>query len=233
MIMKKTLAALAILSVFSLAGVFGQDSDLLSQASSVNTMNGYKAFEKTLAGSKDPFRDLYLGMALHNISETDPSVINQAVEKLNAVWKQKKNAVALAYLGSAVTIRAGDALAKGNLVGASTDLADGVKKMDEAVELDPDNDFIRILRMMNGLSLSIASPVSRYAEIEEDLEYFEKKKADLDKNILSLCWYCRGRLYMAQKERDQALSALEQAIRVSPGSGYSALAEDLLWELEE
>lgn len=233
MIMKKIISVLTLLSVISIAAVSGQDSDLLSQAFSVSTMDGCKVFEKNLAASRDPYRDLYLGIALHNISQTDPSVINQAVEKLNAVWKQTKNAVALAYLGSAVTIRAGKAMAAGDLVGASTDLADGIKKMDEAAGLDPDNDFIRILRMMNGLSLSEASPVSRYAEIREDLAYFEKKKADLDENTLSLYWYCRGRLHMAQKEWDQALSAFEQAVRVSPGSAYAVLADDLLWELEE
>ncbi|MBN1648222.1 MAG: hypothetical protein JW874_09330 [Spirochaetales bacterium] len=213
--------------------VFAQNADLIVKAAVCGTEEGLSEVQRDADSLKDGYADLYTGMVLHNIGQTDPNRIDEALKRLERIWNAKKNSLALAYLGSARTIKAGRFFAEGRILEASTGLADGIRLMDEACNSDPDNRDIRVLRIVNGFALSESSPVDRYDVISDDLGFLEKQLTGLTDDMKAAYWYYRGRLALAHDEWDEAFAALEKAMAAAPGSPYAAAAEDLLWELED
>jgi tetratricopeptide (TPR) repeat protein len=229
--MKKILG-LAISFVFA-ASIQAQDAVLLFAASAVTKSADIKSLEAQLSRTPDNFRELYLGIAWHNVAQSDSSQTDTAVALLQQGWDKTKSPLALGYLGSAITLRAGAAATAGNVAAASKDLSDGLSKIDRAVELDPKSQELRILRMVNGLSVSETSPVSRYALIKEDLALLPPQLSSMDANMQALVWYCRGKVALSDNRFDDAYKALETSVRLSPDSAYGKASKRAMWELQE
>lgn len=213
--------------------IFSQDQDVLDRAQSVSSKQDLEQLKKMTETRDSINSNLYMGIAYHNLSQSDPDFVDQSIELLEESWKENELPLALAYLGSAVTIRAGIAAESGDLLAAMADLSAGIKKIDKAVILDPDSLNIRVLRIVNSISLSKSSPVSREKEIEEDLDCLFVQLAELDNETQSLYWFYTGDFALTQNRWDDAFFALEKAIQTAPLSSYAQTAEQLLWELEE
>ena len=223
-----------ILLIFGLAFcAFAQNDDTLQTSIEINSEKELKDLETSLENSGDDFKDLYLGIANHNLAQSNPDYIKPALEFLEKSWEKTKNALALVYLGSAQTMEGGNAAITGDYLTAMGKLSEGIENMDKAAGLDPDNIAIRTVRMINGFGLMEGSPVSRVLEIEEDLEFLKKSLKPEDKDNWALYWYCSARLALLLEEWDEVFEYLENAVRANPESGWAKAAEDLLWQLEE
>ncbi len=146
----------------------------------------------------------------------------------------EKDMTARAYYGSAVTIEAGF-IANKNPMKALELLEQGSKLIDEAVEKDPENVGIKILRLSNGMSVSSASPYKRYFVIQKDVKYFENEKniSKLDDETKALVYLNLGLFKIEEGDLDTALDYLETAVEVAPASESGKAAEKVLARYEE
>lgn len=141
---------------------------------------------------------------------------------------------ARAYYGSAVTMEAGF-IANKNPMKALELLEQGSKFIDEAVEKDPENFEIKILRLSNGISVSSASPYKRYFVIQKDVKFFENEKniSKLDDETKALVYLNLGLFKIEEGDLDTALDYLETAVEVAPASESGKTAEKVLARYEE
>jgi len=187
-----------------------------------------------LEAGSSPKKDLYVGIALHNLATGDPATWAQkAADRLVLYKGSERAALAMAYRGSAVTLVASALSAKGNLIGAAAKLNEGFGIMDKAVKADPADVAIRILRAENGLSISETTPFNRVTQVKEDVAYLGTLTARMSAGSLSQYYLMAGRLALLERRAGDAITLLEKSVAAAPGSDTAKRAAELLAELEE
>jgi len=217
----------------AISAIPAQDRSLLDRAYSVSTMEEAAVFSRDTAVSSNAFSKLFRGIAWHNAARSDARAVDTGIPLLESAWKTQGQPLALGYLGSLLTIRAGIAAQKGNLIGATEDLSRGLSLLDESIRISPDSLDLHILRLNNSISVSDQSPADRSEAVSEDLDFLEKGLPSLPPEIKSLYYYCRGRTAIDDEMWDEGFALLEEAIRSGSGTPFAREAEKLLWQLEE
>jgi tetratricopeptide (TPR) repeat protein len=176
---------------------------------------------------------LYVGIVQHNLAFGDPAMVEAAIATLKAYWEKSGDPLALAYLGSATTMRGSILSGKGDMMGAAAAVDEGFKMMDKAVSLAPKDPAIRFLRAENGLGVAESSPFKRYDVIKQDLDALKSAFSSLSTNDQARWWLLSGRLAQATGKLGEAIKAYEQAARLAPGTPIAAEARARLAKLEE
>jgi tetratricopeptide (TPR) repeat protein len=174
----------------------------------------------------NPYKSLYLGIVYHNLSSPkNEDYLNKALEFTRRAVGKTKNPLASGYYGSTLTIQAGAYYEKGDMMGAMSKLTEGIEKMDKAVEQDPDNIDLRMLRILNSYALSGASPINRFNIIKKDLAFLKQKYQSLSSLLKSFYNLYSGLMALKDNNTDQAVAYFEQAIKCAPRSSYAKLAK--------
>ncbi len=234
--MKRKAAVLILIS--GLAQILcAQSRDMLEKIQMVSSAEEAELLVTEIQGSKGPDKDLYLGILYHNMvlfaQVGDNTYLEKALKYNQASYEKTHNPLSLGYWGSAITLEAGAAVNKNDVLTASIKLEKGSKLIDQAVQEDSSSVGLRLLRMNNGVEVSESSPFDRYDVVKEDLEYIRPLYTTLANNVKSMVKLIEGRLALHEDRIDHALSCFEQSIREMPGSSYARLAESYLEELEE
>ncbi|MDC7127233.1 MAG: hypothetical protein PQJ46_16845 [Spirochaetales bacterium] len=229
------LMVLFIITAFQLSAEqakYQPDGKVLNKASNIESEKDMNNFLAAL-DKKNPCYEIYYGICLHNISRTDAEIAAKAVDVLEAAYEKTENPIALGYLGSAISIKAGIASEAGNFISATGLLSKGLNKLDEAVNLMPDSDTLRFLRIFNSFDVTETSPVSRIKFVREDIAWMEKRMEGSPKSEIAYLSLAKGKLDLIDKDYDAAFAHLEDAIKTAPESSAAKQADEILWELEE
>ncbi len=176
---------------------------------------------------------LVTGIVRHNLAVTNPrDWAASAVETLAACAKYQ-NPTAIAYWGSALTLRAGLKSAMGDVAGASADLEAGFALLDKAVQKAPDDLFLRFLRAENAASASEQSPFARWDVAVQDTACLDAHAASLSKADRASLELIKARIALGRSDAEEALRRLEAAIRADPESRAAEAARAMLKDLEE
>lgn len=223
---------LIVLFLLTAAAIFGEEiySDIAQ--GDYSTKEGLLLIERWESIDNT---ELARGIVYHNICETDlnPEWIEKSLELLSQVYTKTGNPLALGYLGSAMTVKAGYQYENNQILKSVANLDEGAKKIDMAISLDTENVSLRFLRLINAIEVSESSPVSRDKVIEEDISYLVENASSLSSDEQGMLYYYKGRYLLNGDKIDEGLSSLEQSIRKSPGSSSGKLARELLLMWEE
>jgi hypothetical protein len=215
----------------------GAETSLLERAISTTDLKSGELLIASAQNAGQETADLVTGIVRHNLAISDPDRwAGEAVAFLEH-FSRSVDPIAMAYYGSALTLKAGLLAKKGDSVGASAAIAEGFKKMDAAVRAAPDMASLRFLRAENALSVSERSPFKRLEVAEADYAALEKAvsagKAVLDPAGKARIEVGRARVALGFGETEEAIRGLESAIRIAPQSDAAVLARKLLADFEE
>ena len=167
--------------------------------------------------SADLAKQLAEGIKCHDAARIDPEKnIKKGEEILSAI--QDESPVAKAYYGSLITLEAEQYAAQKDVLKALDLLSDGTKLMDTAVKMAPDVSDIRFLRMENSYEISQSSPLNRYKIMKQDIDWLDARKAGFSAAEQGVIELYKGLYYARAKKLDDALSAFDECINLSPGS---------------
>ncbi len=225
---------LTFIFILALASGFYIHADTLLEKALDNytEQEALKFIQELKASGKQA--DLYPGIVYHNLSRHYPEkYLHHALTHLQAAYENNHDPVALAYWGSALTMRAGMAADSGDLASAIADLEQGIQKIDTAVNKNTANVLLRFLRMINSLEVTENSPLDRLAVAKEDLQYLQAHYNAFNNSNKSLYKLCEAKIAIQEDSIEYALSCLEQAIRLNPQSATAREAKAILLEWEE
>lgn len=179
--------------------------------------------------------ELARGIVYHNICSFDlnPEWIEESISLLTTVYEETNNPLALGYLGSAITLKAGYQYEINQIMKSVSSLDEGAKKIDQAISMDKEDISLRFLRLINAIEVSETSPVSRDQVILEDLDYIRKELEKLDSEEQSLYYYYKGRYLLNRDNIEEGILCLEKSIRKSSDTSSAKLARELLLVWEE
>ncbi len=169
----------------------------------------------------------------HKGAEGDADAVEEAESFLELLLEiQPDNAEARSLYGSILTMRARDAwfpLFKANYVNR------GLKEMDRAVELSPDDINIRMIR--GNTSMALPSMFNRIDTAIEDFGYLKQRK-ESDPNYMGEELYLQvlfdlGKAYARKGETDSAREYLSRVKEAAPKSDLAANAVMLIAKLDE
>jgi tetratricopeptide (TPR) repeat protein len=166
---------------------------------------------------KDSF--IKLGIAYHNLANMQvKDAATKGVEYLKQGNKlYPDDALLLAVLGSCITIVGRDA---SNIVEKMRYVNEGTPMIDRAVNKEPDNLFIRMLRSDN--SAGIPKMFGRRKFVREDLLYIEgiikRSPKDVSVDFQTEVYYKLGMTYKSEGDESSAKSYFKKAAEVSPDS---------------
>lgn len=224
------LGMLTAASLNTMAATVG--NGMIDRAMSVETEADGKAFLAGLSESDEPDVALAKGICYHNLSRVRPETyLKPALQTMEKI--AKASALAQAYLGSLQTILGGEAVKKGDVVGATAGVEQGFKNIDEALSREPDNVIIRMLRLANGLEVAKASPFQRYDILKQDVEFLTGRMAGFPADFQAEVWYQAGQLSLGTKKVNEALDRFDRSVRAAPASRFGKLARKSLADLEE
>jgi tetratricopeptide (TPR) repeat protein len=221
-------------SILILGSIFSLPADTLLEKALGNytEQEGLTFIKELKAAGKQA--DLYAGLVYHNLALNCPEkYVDLAITHLKAAYENGNSNLALGYWGSALTIRAGIAAAGGDIGNAMTDLEQGVQKIDAALTNDTANITLRFLRIINSIKLKKNSPLDRLELAKEDMRYLQTYYGKFNNSSKSLYKLCEGKIALAENRIQDALSCLEQAIKLCPQSATAREAQAVLAELEE
>jgi hypothetical protein len=168
------------------------------------------------------------GIRAHNaINAGDDSQIEAALSLLGSDGWDRPN-LALAYHGSVLTLEASKAKKEGKLMEALSLIDKGTKEIDEALRRDPTMVELHILRMENSMALVESSPVDRKKEASEDLDFLRGQWDSLGAEWKATVELDSGRLALANKHINEALSSWRKATQEAPLSDAANRAKKLL-----
>jgi hypothetical protein len=144
----------------------------------------------------------------------------------------EKDMIARAYYGSAVTIEA-SFYENTDPIKALSLLEKGSAFIDSAVKADTNNEVLRFLRIVNGISVSQNSPLKRYGVIKNDINWFENREIDFSAEQNAQLYYSIALYYLAANDIDSALYALDDCLATDSSCEWVEKAKDLLWRYEE
>ena len=168
------------------------------------------------------------GILYHNMSHLGDA---DAVESAGAELEGIGSPIALGYLGSLRTIAARNSKDAGKLLKARKMVLDGLDLIDQAVERFPDDVYLRLLRVENGLAVSAASPIKRYKVIAKDLDYLMDHPGLRDAEYRSKLLCFAGMMYRDTRKKARAEEYFSRAFEAAPRSRWGRKARDCLQEL--
>jgi hypothetical protein len=206
---------------------------LISRAAAVWTEKDAEAVIAAAARESPSAVDLVTGITRHNLAVADPSLwAASAIQTLERCAKTG-DPIAMAYHGSALTIRAGMKSGKGDAAGASADLEAGFSLMDKAVRAAPNAIMLRFMRAENAASTSEQSPFPRWDVAAQDVAVIEKSAAALSAEDRAGLELLKARMALGRGDAGEGMRRLEAAIRTAPASRSAETARGMLAELEE
>jgi len=183
------------------------------------------------ANPNDEATLMELGRIYHDrAAEGDDGMIEKAFECFDRLLSiDSSNAVALAYRGSLWTYRALDARwppSKLNYVSQSG------RDLDKAVEMEPYNMMVRLMRGIS--SLSLPGRFSRLAVALEDFIVLLRHPdfPEQTRQLKATIYYYGGVAYKRADDYDTARQLLQKAISTFPGSDFAKRAQKELDEMD-
>ena len=170
-----------------------------------------------------------IGILYHNLGvEGDKKAVKEAFNYLERSCQlDPKDPLTLGYLGSTETLKARDTWNPINKIGF---VKQGVKKIDKAIEMAPDEISLRFLRANN--SLALPSFLHRDKFAKKDFEYLlrlsKKHPEKFDKDALSGTYLGLGMVYKREEDILRARELWKKVIEVNPDSRDAEEAERML-----
>jgi len=169
-------------------------------------------------------------------SGDDDALKRGAAECDKALKEEPKNAEAMVWRGAIRVFQAGQLFGKNNPVQAFPLWTSGLKDMDEAVKLEPDNVGVRIPRAAVLLPSARNAPPAMSAPLLkialDDFEFIYKKQ---EKNLDDLGTHPRGELRMGLADTyrllgkiDKSKEQLEALAKELPDTEYATKAKEWL-----
>ena len=230
--MKKIL--LLVLACLLPAALFAENAEWYSRVLAVSSeQEGLKLVNEIKASSlTQGEKDLYTGIVYHNLIDLNAGVyLEPALSLLEKV--SGSSPLGLGYYGSALTKQGGIAASNKKVLAASGLVKDGFKTIDKALEKDPDNINLRILRMYNALEVGRDSPFKRYETVREDLAWMKKRLSGLPAGTQAVYYFITGELAWLENDIDTALDCFDRVIDIAPKSSEAAAAREYLSLLED
>jgi len=150
---------------------------------------------------------------LHQMGvDGDEKAVVQAMSLLGDLHKEYPNdSLILAFLGSACTLRARDAIFYQKM----GYLREGLQAIDRAVEMDPENPNVRVVRAVN--SYQLPSVFGRRSVAREDFEqlilWADKDPDSFGEDLLRFTYYHAG-LFASRESNSQAKQLFYRALEV-------------------
>jgi tetratricopeptide (TPR) repeat protein len=183
------------------------------------------------ANPNDEATLMELGRIYHDrAAEGDDGMVEKAFECFDRVLSiDSSNAVALAYRGSLWTFRARDAWWPPSKLNY---LKQSGSDLDKAVEMEPYNMMVRLMRGIN--SLSLPGKMGRLAVALEDFIVLLKHPdfPEQTRQLKATIYYYGGVAYKRADEYDTARQLLRKAISILPDSDFAKRAQKELDEMD-
>jgi len=172
----------------------------------------------------DPMEEINRGIGYHERAQTEPE---GNIERGQEILRPYINEYPLAkgYYGSLITLEAGAYAKRNNVLRAMALLDEGTSLIDEAVRSAPTLAELRVLRMVNSYALSNQSPLDRYGIMKTDIDWLEANRNLLDAKLRGLLELYKGLYYLKNSRINNAITAFEACITVSPRSPEAREAE--------
>jgi tetratricopeptide (TPR) repeat protein len=160
-----------------------------------------------------------LGIAYHNLAVQKVHGASEKSERYLTVYRTQypTDNIALAFLGSAVTMAARDSW---NFLTKLSEVNRGLNLLDQAISQDPDNIIIRLIRGHNALNLP--SFLNRKHIAKQDFLAAEKLvstgKITLDPDTEANIYYQLGIISKLEQQTTLAKSYFAKAIALSPST---------------
>ena len=174
---------------------------------------------------------LELGIAYHEKAEMgEKNAMSECEDILNHVLEiDQSNSIAMAYLGSALTIRGREATLPWKKIKY---VKQGIEKIDKAVEKKPNNLTVRLVRAMN--SLNLPSFFNRLKYSIEDFTFIIDSEdfKNWSNQDQSRIYYNFGLAYKKQEKTTEAQKKFELAIQIDQESTWGKKAKEELKTLK-
>jgi tetratricopeptide (TPR) repeat protein len=223
--MKKLIYLIAILNLCIFSSLL-----LFSQSKTEGFELRVKALEDSLKVAPESTQFLLeLGILCHNVgTEGDKNAVKKSKKILEKLIKlEPENAEAHCWYGSVLTLNGRDAwfpLSKVKYVN------DGIKEMDKAVKLAPDNITIRMIRANNNLALP--DMFNRTEIAIADFEYLLSMKEEepeiFEKDLLVEILLNLGNAYKKKGDLGKARKNWQKVTLIAPDSEEALEAKKLL-----
>ena len=177
------------------------------------------------------------GIEYHNLSRADGGKDASAnIEKALSTLEPfvSSDAIACAYYGSALTIKAG-IISEKNPIKSLSYLEEGSSYLDKAVSMKTDDIELRMIRLENGIEVSRSSPVKRYSVIKEDVDFLllEKNMCQLSPQDKTEAYLYCGYYFQDAGDLETALDLFEMAVEADSNCGAGKTAQKMLDKYSE
>ena len=222
---------LYVFSLFSLS--YGQNVDvgkLLGIHDKGELIKITQEAEKNLKkNSKDKNTLLTLGMAYHSLADMKvkeaPSKCIEYLKPANKLYPE--DALILAVLGSCITMVGRDS---SSISDKMRYVNEGTPLIDKAVNMAPDDVFVRMVRA--GDSAGLPKLFGRTKYVKEDLLYVEgiikKSSKEVPLDLQAEVYYKLGKVFKSEANDSSANSYFKKAVGVLPDSEWGKKAKSEL-----
>jgi len=174
--------------------------------------------------------ELALGILYHQLSQIDPE---QYLGRGEDILQSQNNPLGIAYYGSLLTLKANQVQHESPLYALQL-LQEGAQYIDQAVEVDSQNIDILLLRVANGVEVSLTSPFNRFPVIQQDREKLRAFVENCDDpGQKAIFAYYLGEIYLFMNDWDEALDAFYLSLESDPDSPWADNADNQIFLLEE
>jgi tetratricopeptide (TPR) repeat protein len=186
--------------------------------------------QRVQSNPRDESALMDLGRLYHDQGTSgDENAVKKGLECFDkALAIDSTNAVALAYRGSLWTMRARDAWWPPSKL---NDLRRGASELDRAVEIDPGNIMVRLIRGINGLGLPAF--VGRLPTSLEDFIVLLRHPAlpEQTRELKVVVYYFAGVAHKRADDYETARELFKQAISVLPDSEFAKRSQEELKDM--
>jgi len=171
-----------------------------------------------------------LGRLYHDQGASgDGSAVDNGIRVFDQLLEiDSTNAVALAYRGALWTMQGRDSWWPPNKLKY---MRKGCEELDRAIEMDPGNIMVHLIRGINGLGLP--EYVGRLSISLEDFIVLLRRPdfQEQTKELKSVILYYGGVAHKRADDYDRARELFKRAIAIFPGSEYAKRSQDELREM--
>ena len=222
-----------ILILFSLilfsANIYGEKKYELYKITNTKVLQKkIKEIEKKQKKSKEDL--IKLVILYHNLGiyKKEANTTRKILEKIEKIYDRHKDALIMAYYGSALTLMGRDLK---NPIKKISYVKKGLKYIDRAIKKKPDSIFLRMIRGSNNYNLP--SFFKRIDYVIEDFEWIIKNGEDkIKKETLTEVYYKLGNAYKKIGKIEKAIEMWKKARDMQTGE-YSKKAREILEIFEE
>ena len=175
---------------------------------------------------KDKDTLLTLGLANHNLGDMRvKDAVTKCIEYLKPANKlYPDDALILALLGSCITMVGRDA---SSIPDKMRYVNEGTPMIDKAVQMAPDDVFVRMVRAGDAAGLPKLFGRTKY--VKEDLLHIEdiikKSPKDVSVDLQAEVYYKLGNVFRSEKDESKTKSYFKKAAELSPDSEYGKRAK--------